>query len=269
MLLHQVLGLENLHFGYWNPGDALTYNNCVAAQERYTDLVLGRIPQGARSVLDVGCGVGATSRELHERGYDVHSVTPDPYQVRVFRQHAPSAVRLHACPFQDVPDDVRTDVLLFGESSQYIPLDDWVRGCVRHLDADGSRSVIVADWFLRPGQSYYGTPHDGEVFLERLDREGFVLQDELDITREASPTLAYISKLHTEHLLPAFAFVDEFLDGWSPFWSRLSKRLARRRIESFKSYMRNDLRDRFDPEAFERRVRYRIFRFEVERRALP
>lgn len=32
MLVYRVAGLEHLHFGCSDPGDDLTYENCVAAQ---------------------------------------------------------------------------------------------------------------------------------------------------------------------------------------------------------------------------------------------
>jgi trans-aconitate methyltransferase len=268
MLAHRVAGFEHLHFGCWKPGDALTYENFVAAQGRYTERLLDQVPATARSVLDVGCGVGATSRELHARGYAVQSVTPDPGQVRDFRARMPADVLLHPCRFQDLPQTALADVILFSESVQYLPLDDWARGCLRHLDPDGTRCVLVADWFLQPDRTYYGASHDEAAFRRRVADEGFALRFEDDITEDTAPTLAYLAQLHARHLRPAFDFVEEWSEVNRPRLWKFTKLVAGRRMERFRKFMLTDVRDRLDPDAFKQRVRYRVFRFEVDRGAL-
>jgi SAM-dependent methyltransferase len=218
--------------------------------------------------MDVGCGYGATSRELHARGYGVQSVTPDPSQIRDFRECMPSDVQLHACRFRDLPPTARADVILFSESARYLPLDDLVLGCLRHLDPQGMRTELVADWYLQPGQTYYGTPYDEAAFRERVAAAGFALRFEDDITEDTAPTLACLARLHADHLLPALAFVNEWCEVKRPFLWKVAKLVAGRRMERLQDFMQDDLRDRLDPDGFKPRVHYRILRFEVERDAI-
>ncbi|MGD2056576.1 MAG: hypothetical protein PVJ15_07195, partial [Gammaproteobacteria bacterium] len=61
VLAQQLLAVEDLHYGLWDADLPLTATNLVAAQQRYTDLLLERIMglvSGIRmpAILDVGCG---------------------------------------------------------------------------------------------------------------------------------------------------------------------------------------------------------------------
>ena len=72
----KLLKTDDLHYGFWNGGMEVTFANLGAAQEAYTEFLIGRIPAGVKSVLDVGCGTGALAKRLLERGYRVECVTP-------------------------------------------------------------------------------------------------------------------------------------------------------------------------------------------------
>jgi MPBQ/MSBQ methyltransferase len=75
--LHEVLGLERLHYGLWD-GEDLDLDGLRAAQERYSERLRSWIPEGVSSILDVGAGVGTDALELSRAGYEVEGLSPDP-----------------------------------------------------------------------------------------------------------------------------------------------------------------------------------------------
>ncbi|HAS54902.1 MAG TPA: hypothetical protein DCS42_12660, partial [Nitrospiraceae bacterium] len=64
VLGHHILNIRDLHYGYWPDDLPVDMQNLAKAQANYTDLLMSRIPQGVKSVLDVGCGAGNTARKL-------------------------------------------------------------------------------------------------------------------------------------------------------------------------------------------------------------
>lgn len=254
---HQVLGLQHLHLGYWSEGDALTYDNCIAAQERYTQFLIARIPDAVRSVLDVGAGLGTTSARLGAAGYTVEALSPDAYQREVFATSAPG-VPFHACRFQDLAPLDRFDLILMSESSQYIGLDDLFAGCTAQLAATGPGYVLVADWFVRDGETYYGGAHGETEFFATAAKKGYRVVDRQDITDRTVPTLAYLSAVYGNHVVPAYRLGKEMLARHLPRLFGLAQRVARKRIQRLDDRVLRESLDRFDPDGFARRVRYQV-----------
>lgn len=83
------------------------------------------LPVTGLNVVDVGCGPGATSRELAERGADVLGVEPDPIQAAKNREADP-APRLTFAEggAQSLPlKDHSADLVVFFRSLHHVPLD--------------------------------------------------------------------------------------------------------------------------------------------------
>jgi len=128
MIVHRVLKLDHLHLGLSEPGRPLTYAEVPKAQRRFTENLIARIPAGARSILDVGCGVGHGTRMLLDAGFSVEGVNPDPYQRTVFAGHLPH-VPFHPVTFETFEPSHAFDVVLFSESAQYVALDAFFPRC--------------------------------------------------------------------------------------------------------------------------------------------
>lgn len=84
--------------GYDRIGDtyaAWTARSATGARQRYTELLLERLPEGA-SVLDLGCGAGIpTTRALAQR-FHVTGVDLSPGQIERARRNVPSATFVQA-----------------------------------------------------------------------------------------------------------------------------------------------------------------------------
>ena len=69
LLTRQLLDVEDLHYGLWDPDLRLTVANLPTAQQRYSDLLLDRVDRLLAGIvqpriLDVGCGTGHLMQQL-------------------------------------------------------------------------------------------------------------------------------------------------------------------------------------------------------------
>ena len=48
------LKMEDLHYGYWTDDLPVEVQNLPKAQAQYTEVLIGNIPEGVRTILDVG-----------------------------------------------------------------------------------------------------------------------------------------------------------------------------------------------------------------------
>jgi len=262
MIVHRVLKLDHLHLGLCEPGQPLDYPGIFTAQRRFTENLIAHLPQGVRSVLDVGCGVGHGTRMLRDAGYAVEGVNPDPYQRTVFTGHLPD-VPFHPVTFEAFRASRLFDVVLFSESAQYVALEPFFPRCRAALDPAGARTVLVADWFLRPGVDKFYGAHPEAAFRDAAAREGFALEEEDDLTERALPMVRYLASFHRDHVIPAMDAAADIVRQEAPGWTRLIRFFAGRTLDRFARHVRVAMTEEFDPERFLRSVRYRLFRFRL------
>ena len=77
--------LEHLHYGLWKKGLEPDILNLHTAQEEYCKFIISHIPAEVKTILDVGCGAGAFSKQLIDLGYKVDCVCPTEYQNKIAR----------------------------------------------------------------------------------------------------------------------------------------------------------------------------------------
>lgn len=260
MIVHRVLGLEHLHLGLSEPGRPLTYADVSGAQRRFTDNLIARIPTGTRTVLDVGCGVGHGTRMIRDAGFRVEGLNPDPYQRTVFVAHLPE-VPFHPVTFEAFRPPHAFDVVLFSESAQYVRLADFFPQCRAALGGGGRGTVIVADWFLRPGVAAFYGAHDEAAFLAAAAQAGFTLAAEDDLTDRATPSVEYLSAFHRTHIIPAMDAAADIMRQQAPWWTRIIRLFAGRMLDRMGRHVRVAMTEQYDPERFRRSVRYRLFVF--------
>ncbi|WP_338467147.1 class I SAM-dependent methyltransferase [Novosphingobium sp. ZN18A2] len=103
--------------------------------------VAGLVAVAGRRVADVGCGPGATSRELAAMGAEVLALEPDPVQAAKNRDAGPvKHVTFVEGGAESLPlDDGSTDVVVFFRSLHHVPAS--------HMDAALAEAARV----LKPG----------------------------------------------------------------------------------------------------------------------
>jgi len=186
-------GAHSMHYGLFERGD----ESIAAAQERSTALLLERLPRPPCRLLEVGIGLGTTFARLARLGYDVEGLTPDARQLGVARARFGENQHLHAISFEAFETAKRYDAILFQESSQYIDSEELFRKA-RRLAAPGARVVVLDEFAIRPVErpdALHGLDH----FLACAERHGFRLEEEIDLSRQAAPTINYFLERLPRH----------------------------------------------------------------------
>ena len=191
------MGLTNsdyLHYGYWEPlptvGEELTLTRLRVAQAAYTAKLLSFIPEGIKTVLDVGCGIGGNAAYLCSRGFTVEGLAPDVLQQQRFIQNTNGQVPFYLTRFEDFHKSYSYDLILFSESSQYIAVDDLAQGAARLLSSGGY--LLIAD-MMRSNAEYregiFSNCHVASELQATLVQAGFKLIKTEDISTHIAPTI--------------------------------------------------------------------------------
>ena len=77
--MQQVFGMRMLHLGLFTDDIPHDVDGVLQAQNVYTRALIALVPEGVKSVLDVGCGTGETSKMIGVAGYEPEGLSPDPY----------------------------------------------------------------------------------------------------------------------------------------------------------------------------------------------
>jgi len=182
ILTHEEAAVPYLHYGlFTDPRD-----NMWTAQEHSTEMLRERLPPPPAKVLDVGAGLGTTLAWLAIGGYDMRGITPDEKQIAMIRARY-EGLGVKCIRFEDLPPEP-FDAIYFQESSQYIDAE-----AIFSKAREMTKHVIVLDEFsLRPVE-LEGALHSLARFLEAATRHGFEVDEEIDLTEAAAPTIDYFN----------------------------------------------------------------------------
>ena len=231
-LFNFFLGTRDLHYGLWGDDLEVCIQNLPEAQKRYSDFLIGHIPEGVHRILDVGCGAGGVATELLARGYKVEGVSPSPLLSEAAQQQAGDSFRIHHGRFEDVSFDAdeKFDLVLFSESFQYITLDTVLENARQLLGPGGH--ILICDFFKTnaAGKSVIGGGHPIDKFMQALDRSGLEVLEDKDITRQTAPNLDIVNQMGHELLLPTFKLVGYAFDRNHPWLSRILRWKYRKKL---------------------------------------
>ena len=227
------LDMQDLHYGYWPPELERVPQNLAAAQAAYTELLITHIPQGATSVLDVGCGAGNTARKLVERGYKVDGVSPNSFLTAVARQTLRERVTIFETKFQDLVTDRRYDLVLFSESLLFIPLEQGLAKALSLLNPGGH--VLITDIFRVPaeGKSPIGGGHELPKFRETVARFPLALVTDFDMTAGIAPTFDLVNRATLDTVEPAYRLILDRVTIKYPLVMRLLRWWFRKKIQRY------------------------------------
>ncbi len=267
-LYNRILAGDFLHYGYFDDPDtsaeAIGFAALERAQHRYAEKILERIHNPDLPILDVGSGMGGMLGLLCARGHDATGLTPDRFQIEHIGRAYPNAALL-GCRFEELPAHdhrSRFGTVIHAESIQYME-QERVLPIVDEILAPGGR-WIVADYFRISDpdtaalSSAAGRAHRSgwllDDFRRRLDRAGFRIAEEIDITAHVLPTLAFAHLLATRLGLPAIDFAAEKLQDRAPVCGYILHNIVTGAQESALGAL-----EAIDPSIFAATKRYVIF----------
>ncbi len=275
VLGRQLLGIEDLHYGLWDPDLPVTVGNLATAQQRYSDLLMAQLPDpsgGPVRVMDIGCGTGHLLRQMLDRGYQVDGVIPAADLAKAVRARLVGwtgyAPRIFESRFEDIPVAECTgqyDVALFSESFQYIPLSASLPLLQKILKPGGL--LLICDFFKtehhgdgQPGDKSFGGGHDMADFYAKIAQTPFTnLMDE-DITRRISPNLDLVNDVLLNKVKPASDSVGRYLRDNYPLLTKLVGWLMRKKLAKLQYKYFTGHRSR---EVFERYKVYRLLTYRL------
>jgi SAM-dependent methyltransferase len=165
-------------------------------------------------VLEVGIGLGALLERLRRLGYAAEGITPDSAQLAAARSRFGDSLPARAASLEEFVAPGRYDVVLFQESSQYVD-SETLFATVRGLVAPGARVLVLDEFALTPRDAPE-TLHRLADFRSAADRHGFRLREELDVSRQAAPTVDYFLERiprHREELVEDLGLTPERIDA--------------------------------------------------------
>jgi MPBQ/MSBQ methyltransferase len=191
-----------LHFGLWKKGDKLTLENFQKAQERYLSNLIKFIPKGVKTILDVGCGVGGNAAKLLSLGYQVTGICPDPYQGQLFRKNTKGRAGFKLTTLEKYKTDQKFDLILMSESVQYIPFRDGLKKIKQLLKPNGY--LLISDYFKKASAAKVPNLPSSflKIYLKEVNKAGFRVIKEQDITKGITPTLEYGTNVYYNYIKP-------------------------------------------------------------------
>jgi MPBQ/MSBQ methyltransferase len=253
--MREVLELDDLHYGLWSD-EPLSLEGLKRAQDRYAERLCDWVPEGVKSILDVGCGTGSMALRLLERGYEVEGLAPDPYLGEVFRSR--TGLPFHLARFQEFEPARDYDLVLMSESAQYIWLDSLFPR-VRRVAPGGH--LLLADYFVveSDGSPAARSGHPLDAFMKHAADNGCELLRREDVTDQAAPTLALAARWLDRYGVRIAEVLGERARRRHPWLYGLGEKLVGRRIRRKLAQERTLC----DPEVFRRLKRYELMLFRV------
>ncbi len=244
-LLNYIVGTRALHYGLWEEGVDVSFSNLNRALTAYSEFLLGHIPDGSKTVLDVGCGVGDLASRMKEMNLDVECLSPSVLlneEARAFL----GDVLVHDTRFEDFESDRQFDLLVFSESFQYVKLSEVFSKCCDLLNPHGH--VLICDKFrmTERGQSPIGGGHGYSKYLNQMKKDGFEIVSDIDMTNQIAPTFDLIQDFCQKVLKPTAEKAEHIWRANHPllmklFWGRVARKFAKqlhpeRNARGFRDY---------------------------------
>jgi len=265
----QLFQLQDLHYGFWEKGEIPSITQFEEAQNKHTQFLFQHIEHALKNeknpkILDIGCGLGITTNKLLELGYRVDGLVPSAWmaqQARKNTQQYQDETRgdIYECTLENFPISDLTEkysLAFFSESFQYVNMQNAFD--VLNLILSKTATVIIFDFFRKDevaGKSPLGGGLSIGEFYERVNKSGYLIQTDLDVTENLNPNLRLVNDILVNRIIPFSKTLDAFLSTRHKFLYGLFKFMFRRKLKK----TRYKYSQRRNEENFQKFKTYRLF----------
>lgn len=228
-LYSKILTNNMLHYGYFDnttiSAEEISIKQFENAQLKYAELIIDHIKDKSSLVLDVGCGMGGLSNMMKTRGLNPECLTPNRNQIAFINKTMPDVIT-YACKFEDLATNKKYSTIINSESLQYIDLNTAFEK-VALITNDNPRWIIT-DYFRLNDSGINKSSHMLSDFLNSVEKHGWKIVFEQDITPNILPTLYLINLYAERFLLPIKHFAFEKLRFKKPKLFYMTKNIRAR-----------------------------------------
>ncbi len=229
-LTEALFGHGHAHYGYWPKGasDTPSLAELAASQQAYFEHLAHQIPDGVRTILDVGSGTGANALGLTALGYAVECLCPSEHLNRLAREKLPHDVNVHTTTFEAFDSPQSFDLCLFAESFHYIDQEQALAQIARYAD----RYVLIFDYFRRaPGESLADRQSHSSFLSAVAQQNLFAIERDDDLTEAILPTFAALDHLKTAYVGPFVQRARQAFSESHPLRMRLADLIIGRKLD--------------------------------------
>lgn len=209
-LYSKILNNKMLHWGYFeDPATdpvTISLKQIEDAQIKYAQNIIDNITNREGLILDVGCGMGGLTEMLKDESMNVEALTPNLNQVNFLKKNLPEII-CHCSRFEDFNTNKKYSTVINSESLQYIPLDQ-AFAKMETITGPGSRWIVV-DYFKKDEEKKDKRPHSVSDFKTYLEKYGWTIETERDITMNVLPTIGLINILAERIVVPVRHYIYE------------------------------------------------------------
>jgi SAM-dependent methyltransferase len=232
------LKLDHLHYGYWTRGIEVDIANLYLAQDEYARFVISHIPDGVKTILDVGCGTGQIAKMLLDKGYHVDCVSPSPFLTKRVRELLGERTNVFECFYEDLQTDNRYDMIVFCESFQYVNMEQAFINTSKFLNIGGY--LLICDVFRKDthSNSVMSGGHKLSKFKDLVAKFPFKLIENVDITEETSPNMDLFNDVQKNVVYPVINIGVRLLESRYPIALKILRWKYRKKINKLhKKYL--------------------------------
>ena len=207
---------DDLHYGYWHNGLEVQFSNMGQAQANHSELIISNIPDGTRSILDVGAGAGSLAQKLLDNGYEVDCVSPSTFLSDKLEEKLNDKSIVYRTKYEDLETDKKYDLILFSESFQYIDMKIAFDKSLSIMNENGH--LLICDFFMTDaeGKNPLQAGHKFSKYEQIINDFPLEQITEMDITADTAPTIQVLDDFLTKLALPVSELCSKYLHGNYP-----------------------------------------------------
>ena len=258
-LYTEIFRNDFLHAGYFDPipddPEKVSFHCLKEAMRAYAGLLVARVAPGQR-VLDLGCGTGGLLAMLKAAGAEPTGLTPNPGHAQHIANSQPG-VAVIVSGFESLAVEKYRgmfDVVISSESFHNVPLEVGVKN-VKEVLTPGGKWVII-DYYRTRIPAYNRSGHPLQAFRDTVAKHGFRVTEEIDVTDNTTPSLAFFHAWSSRIALPMVDFAAERYFLKHPVVGYLLG-------EEFAARRARVKLDALDPQVFARDKRYLLQQFSL------